>query len=139
MHFTRTSWLLILLNIHTESHSIYYTCTCFLLLKILCFTGCPIEGQVFQRCASCPATCSRPDVICHRACFSGCGCPAGQLIDTVNSKCVDRKECPVDCAVSSIHSICIYIIYLYILYLYKCTHSYIYTPTHLLTHIYIRT
>ena len=73
---------------------------CYFLL----FSGsCPIEGQIKQECKTCPATCSEPDLICTKECITGCGCPAGQLIDTSNNKCVEPDECPLpasECAVS---------------------------------------
>ena len=52
-----------------------------------------IEVQVFQKCATCPATCSEPDLICTKQCAPDCGCPIGELIDTVNNKCVKPKQC----------------------------------------------
>ena len=63
--------------------------------------GCMIKGQVYQKCASCPTTCSNPDLVCTAVCKPGCGCPTGQVIDKVNKKCVHPKQCPPkDCAVS---------------------------------------
>ena len=56
--------------------------------------SCPIEGQVFQTCRTCPATCSNPDRICTLACEQGCGCPSGQFIDQVNRRCVSLEDCP---------------------------------------------
>ena len=56
--------------------------------------SCPISGQVFQRCKSCPATCSQPDKICIALCEPGCGCPDGQLIDEANNVCVPQNQCP---------------------------------------------
>jgi len=56
--------------------------------------SCPIQGQVYQRCRTCPATCSKPDLVCTLQCVRGCGCPTGQLIDTINKKCVKPKQCP---------------------------------------------
>ena len=69
---------------------------CFLLL------ACPIQGQVYQECPPCYATCSRPFKICPSGICStpGCGCPAGQVVDTVNKKCVTINQCPNSCAVS---------------------------------------
>ena len=71
------------------------------------FTGrlCPVEGQVFQRCRTCPATCSNRDLVCTLDCVPGCGCPPGQLIDTVNNKCVRPDQCPPDCSVSFMASV----------------------------------
>ena len=70
--------------------------------------SCEIEGQVFQQCKTCPATCSNPNLVCTLQCKQGCGCPSGQLIDDVtdkeNPKCVDSKKCPLlppICAVST--------------------------------------
>ena len=40
---------------------------------------CPIAGQVFQTCQTCPATCSNPGLICTLQCVPGCGCPSGQV------------------------------------------------------------
>ena len=65
-------------------------------------TGCPIIGQVYQKCAPCPATCSRPFPKCSNECVPGCGCPAGKVVDTVNKKCVKVTQCStLDCTVSS--------------------------------------
>ncbi len=57
---------------------------------------CEIEGQVFSDCASpCPKTCdSDPNQICITLCVQGCTCPPGQVIDTVNNKCVTTDMCP---------------------------------------------
>ena len=64
-----------------------------------------MEGQIFQQCSSCSATCSNPNPICIATCIPGCACPAGQVIDTLNNKCVSPKQCPLNCAVSynSVH------------------------------------
>ena len=55
---------------------------------------CPIQGQVFQQCRTCPATCEVPDIACIAICEPGCGCPRRQLIDEQNNKCVARDQCP---------------------------------------------
>lgn len=56
---------------------------------------CEIEGQEFSTCASlCPATCNSPIRFCPLVCVFGCKCPSGQLIDTVNKRCVPADECP---------------------------------------------
>ena len=75
-------------------------------------TDCPIEGQVYQECASCVATCSRPFPICpSRKCTSGCACPAGQVVDTVNKRCVSILRCSQNCAVSFKYIyVCIYFV-----------------------------
>ena len=68
--------------------------------------SCKIEGQVYQQCKTCPATCSNPNLLCTLQCEPGCGCPSGQLIDDItdkeNPKCVDPIKCPLPpiCAVS---------------------------------------
>ncbi|XP_065920539.1 uncharacterized protein [Dysidea avara] len=66
-----------------------------------CRNSCPIKGQVFQQCRTCPATCTKPDLICILLCKPGCGCPPGQLIDTINKKCVKPSQCPIDCSAVS--------------------------------------
>ena len=60
------------------------------------FTGptCPVQGQVFQRCKSCPITCTSRNILCREICQPGCGCPAGQIIDEANNRCVPRNQCP---------------------------------------------
>lgn len=69
--------------------------------------SCETQGQVYQECKTCPATCSNPNLLCTLQCEPGCGCPVGQLIDDItdkeNAKCVDPKKCPLPpiCAVSS--------------------------------------
>ena len=55
---------------------------------------CPIDGQVFQECKTCPATCDNPLIECPAVCRPGCGCPFGQVIDTTNNRCVHPKRCP---------------------------------------------
>ena len=65
------------------------------------FIGCPILGQIYQECPPCYATCSKPLPVCHLGvCTPGCGCPAGQVVDIISKKCVDRRHCPLNCAVS---------------------------------------
>ena len=56
---------------------------------------CPITGQEFQQCRTCPATCNNPDLICTLQCQPGCGCPPGELIDEENNRCVKPGKCPV--------------------------------------------
>ena len=82
---------------------IVLVCTGSTTSTFICFTGCSVEGQVQQTCRTCPATCSNPGLICRAVCEFGCGCPPGQLIDTTINKCVDPKECPLDCSVSNVH------------------------------------
>ena len=68
---------------------------CYNCWLILFLSGsCTIKGQIFQKCATCPATCSAPDLLCIQQCTPGCGCPVGELIDTVNKKCVEPNQCP---------------------------------------------
>ena len=55
---------------------------------------CPIMRQVLQGCRTCPATCTNPDLQCTRQCKEGCGCPSGQLIDTLGNRCVNPSDCP---------------------------------------------
>lgn len=73
-------------------------------LLFLYLIACPINGEDFQACRSCPATCFNPGLLCIAQCIPGCGCPSGQLINTLNNTCVDPEQCPVpdDCAVSTI-------------------------------------
>ena len=74
---------------------VYYVCICLVVLT------CPVEGQVFQQCPlPCSATCSDPNPICDVECTPRCACPVGQVIDTVNNKCVDPQQCPQNCTVS---------------------------------------
>ena len=56
---------------------------------------CPIAGQEFQQCRTCPATCDNPNLICTLQCQPGCGCPSGELIDEENNRCVKSEKCPV--------------------------------------------
>lgn len=65
---------------------------CFLPI-VLVSSQCPIRGQVFQRCKSCPATCSDPNKICIAVCQAGCGCPNGQVIDEKKQQCVLARQC----------------------------------------------
>ena len=59
---------------------------------------CSVKGQIFQQCQPCPFTCANYKLIaCRFPCTPGCGCPVGQVIDTVNNKCVDPKQCPPKC------------------------------------------
>ncbi|XP_019849765.1 PREDICTED: papilin-like [Amphimedon queenslandica] len=58
--------------------------------------SCPVDGQVFQECRSCPATCSNPEIACAAVCIPGCGCPDGKLIDEKNNICVDREDCSIE-------------------------------------------
>ena len=44
-----------------------------------CGPPCPIKGQVFQGCRTCPATCNNPNLICTAVCRPGCGCPPGMV------------------------------------------------------------
>lgn len=56
---------------------------------------CEIEGQVPSTCASlCPRRCNSPIRLCPTVCVFGCKCPSGQLIDSINRKCVPPEECP---------------------------------------------
>ena len=55
---------------------------------------CPIDGQVFQECKTCPATCDNPLIECPAVCRPGCECPFGQVIDTTNNRCVHPNACP---------------------------------------------
>ena len=66
-------------------------------------SGCSVEGQTFQECPPCVRFCTDPIPQCPTVCTPGCACPAGQVIDSVNNRCVDPLQCPgpVNCAVSS--------------------------------------
>ena len=60
---------------------------------------CEIEGQVFQKCRACSATCIQileyGTPICGGLCEEGCGCPANKpVIDSINRVCVTPEECP---------------------------------------------
>ncbi|XP_043922260.1 SCO-spondin-like [Protopterus annectens] len=61
-------------------------------------TICP-DGLAIQDCAPCPLTCAdlSKDENCEkdRACFSGCWCPNGLVLDSDN-KCVPPEECPCE-------------------------------------------
>ena len=59
-----------------------------------CISDCPIEGQVYQDCHTCPLTCTQLDKICSTQCIPGCGCPESQVIDEQNSKCILLRDCP---------------------------------------------
>ena len=65
-------------------------------MRLICVTAdnCPIKGQVFQQCRTCPATCDNPGLICTQECRSGCGCPPGQFIDERSNRCVPANQCP---------------------------------------------
>ena len=71
------------MNMHM--HSILFSFKDYVQLKV---------KYVLQNCAACPATCSEPSLICTEKCTPGCGCPAGELINTLNNKCIRPKECP---------------------------------------------
>lgn len=59
---------------------------------------CDIDGAVPVRCASpCPATCTRPLVICEAIVCDIprlCECPSGQVVDEVHNRCVPQDDCP---------------------------------------------
>lgn len=55
---------------------------------------CPVEGQVFNTCASpCTATCENPNPICILVCEAKCACPFGTVLDRRVNKCVTSDEC----------------------------------------------
>uniref|UniRef100_A0A1X7V3D2 Uncharacterized protein n=1 Tax=Amphimedon queenslandica TaxID=400682 RepID=A0A1X7V3D2_AMPQE len=56
---------------------------------------CPIVGQEYNDVkASCPKTCSNPHLLCAGEGQPGCSCPLGQVIDEMNNRCVQPKNCP---------------------------------------------
>ena len=60
-----------------------------------CQPVCTVKGQTFSSCASrCPRICNSPPVFCPAVCVEGCTCPSGQLIDTINNRCVSEDKCP---------------------------------------------
>lgn len=66
---------------------------------MIILASCPVEGQVFRSCGGCQKrTCNNPNAPCPLACFPGCACPTGQVIDTVANKCVSPSQCPVNCS-----------------------------------------
>ena len=88
---------------------------------------CKIRGQVFSNCASpCPRTCESPHPICIALCVKGCKCPTGQVVDTINKRCVRPEKCPP--RGESHHSIqcntvfCCYCFYYYYYYYYYYYH-----------------
>ena len=87
-------------------HHYYITTSCVLIYNDIAMTlyhfpqiDCPIEGQVHQRCQSCPETCDQRAtgevIFCILVCRPGCGCPPGQVIDVENNRCVVEEDCPV--------------------------------------------
>ncbi|XP_019853716.1 PREDICTED: uncharacterized protein LOC109583018 [Amphimedon queenslandica] len=69
---------------------IYYdNCNC-----PLC-RDCPITGQEYNEVSAyCPKTCSNPHLLCAGEGQPGCSCPLGQVIDEMNNRCVQLKDCP---------------------------------------------
>ena len=62
---------------------------------ILLDLDCPIVGQEYNDVkASCPKTCSNPHLLCAGEGQPGCSCPLGQVIDEMNNRCVQLKDCP---------------------------------------------
>ena len=59
--------------------------------------GCTIEGQTFQRCAPCNATCDDPTPVCPLICRPGCACPAGTVLH--EGKCIPLADCPITCPI----------------------------------------
>ena len=57
---------------------------------------CSVEGAEYSECGgACPPTCLDPYILCLiQGCFPGCACPDGQLMDTVNNRCVPLEACP---------------------------------------------
>ncbi|XP_019848705.1 PREDICTED: LOW QUALITY PROTEIN: uncharacterized protein LOC105316719 [Amphimedon queenslandica] len=61
--------------------------------------ACPADGQIFKDCGgSCERTCddvlSQDPFICDvHYCVPGCGCPAGQVLDKSNQRCVYPDQC----------------------------------------------
>ena len=59
--------------------------------------GCTIEGQTFQRCAPCNATCDEPNPRCPLICRPGCGCPVGMVLH--EGRCIPLADCPITCPI----------------------------------------
>ena len=58
--------------------------------------ACPIEGQVYTECgSSCPLTCDNVNdtIGCDAACWQGCECPSGMVIDVERRRCVEPSQC----------------------------------------------
>ncbi|XP_019857134.1 PREDICTED: uncharacterized protein LOC105314215 isoform X1 [Amphimedon queenslandica] len=61
--------------------------------------ACPADGQIFKNCGgSCERTCddvlSQDPFICDvHYCVPDCGCPAGQVLDKSNQRCVYPDQC----------------------------------------------
>ena len=45
--------------------------------------------------SSCPRTCDNVNdtIICDTACWQGCECPSGMVIDTEQRRCVEPSQC----------------------------------------------
>ena len=67
---------------------------CYFIIVVVC-TDCPITGQEYNEVsAHCPKTCSNPHLLCAGEGEPGCSCPLGQVIDEINNRCVQPKDCP---------------------------------------------
>ena len=52
------------------------------------------SGEIFSLCAStCRPTCNNQLPSCFNPCEPGCTCPAGLVLDSERSRCVDVNEC----------------------------------------------
>ena len=63
---------------------------------LLFHLACPIEGQVYTECgSSCPLTCDNVNdtIGCDAACWQGCECPSGMVIDVEQRRCVEPSRC----------------------------------------------
>ena len=63
---------------------------------LLSCLACPVEGQVYTDCASsCPPTCDNVNdtIACDAACWQGCQCPSGTVIDEERRRCVEPSQC----------------------------------------------
>jgi len=59
-------------------------------------SACPIDGQEYTTCgSSCPLTCDNfnDTILCNTACWEGCECPSGTVIDVENRRCVEPSQC----------------------------------------------
>ena len=59
-------------------------------------SACPIDGQEYTTCgSSCPLTCDNfnDTILCNTACWEGCECPSGTVIDVEKRRCVEPSQC----------------------------------------------
>ena len=67
-----------------------------LLYLVSWWLACPVEGQVYTECgSSCPRTCDNVNdtIVCNAACWPGCECPSGMVIDVERRRCVEPNQC----------------------------------------------